>query len=289
MTLVSDSWTTRYAVSDTAGSRSGGVPLRAARPPGRLADVLDERLDIVEALRGRPGSVVGVLAEHPEHRPRLLQGLAARVGDDLEALLSGVRVGSDHVCTHPGLHSMSLIAVQAGVGAHVIRTDPDAAEQSLEVIADTSRKALEQTRSMLGMLRAGTLTTEPGRPRRASTMSSRSSRTSARPAWRSGCSAAVRRPTSTPAVSLTAYRVVQESLTSDQALLRRVRRGWRSPAAATCPSRSPTRTGAGRRWRLRPRAHRLPGAGPARRRTFDAGANGSGFRVHASLPTGGPR
>ena len=47
-------------------------------------------------------------------------------------------------------HSMSLIAVQAGVGAHVIRTDPDAAEQSLEVIADTSRKALEQTRSMLG-------------------------------------------------------------------------------------------------------------------------------------------
>ena len=50
-------------------------------------------------------------------------------------------------------HSMSLIAVQAGVGAHVIRTDPAAAEQSLGVIADTSRKALEQTRSMLGMLR----------------------------------------------------------------------------------------------------------------------------------------
>ncbi len=50
-------------------------------------------------------------------------------------------------------HSMSLIAVQAGVGAHVIRTDPRAAEQSLDVIADTSRKALEQTRSMLGMLR----------------------------------------------------------------------------------------------------------------------------------------
>ncbi len=50
-------------------------------------------------------------------------------------------------------HSMSLIAIQAGVGAHVIRTDVDAAEQSLEVIADTSRKALEQTRSMLGLLR----------------------------------------------------------------------------------------------------------------------------------------
>ena len=50
-------------------------------------------------------------------------------------------------------HSMSLIAVQAGVGAHVIRTDADAAEQTLEVIAETSRQALEQTRSMLGLLR----------------------------------------------------------------------------------------------------------------------------------------
>ena len=50
-------------------------------------------------------------------------------------------------------HSMSMIAVQAGVGAHVIKTDPDAAERALEVIAQTSREALVQTRSMLGMLR----------------------------------------------------------------------------------------------------------------------------------------
>lgn len=50
-------------------------------------------------------------------------------------------------------HSMSLIAVQAGVGGHVIRTDRDAAEHALGVIADTSRRALEQTRSMLGLLR----------------------------------------------------------------------------------------------------------------------------------------
>ena len=50
-------------------------------------------------------------------------------------------------------HSMSLIAVQAGVGAHVIRSDAAAAERALEVIADTSRKALTQTRSMLGLLR----------------------------------------------------------------------------------------------------------------------------------------
>ena len=51
-------------------------------------------------------------------------------------------------------HSMSLIAVQAGVGGHVIRTDVDAAEHALEIIAETSRKALTQTRWMLGLLRA---------------------------------------------------------------------------------------------------------------------------------------
>ena len=51
-------------------------------------------------------------------------------------------------------HSMSLIAVQAGVGGHVIRTDVAAAERALEIIAETSRKALTQTRSMLGLLRA---------------------------------------------------------------------------------------------------------------------------------------
>ena len=50
-------------------------------------------------------------------------------------------------------HSMALIAVQAGVGGHVIRSDVAAAEHALEVIAETSRSALTQTRSMLGLLR----------------------------------------------------------------------------------------------------------------------------------------
>jgi signal transduction histidine kinase len=52
-------------------------------------------------------------------------------------------------------HSMSLIAVQAGVGAHLIHDNPAAAEKALEVIADTSREALAQTRSVIGLLRSG--------------------------------------------------------------------------------------------------------------------------------------
>jgi signal transduction histidine kinase len=81
-------------------------------------------------------------------------------------------------------HSMSLIAVQAGVGGHVIRTDVTAAEHALEIIADTSRKALTQTRSMLGLLRRRTLTPQ-ALPCTPSTTSALSSRTSTTPASRS--------------------------------------------------------------------------------------------------------
>src|SRR3954468_10813524 len=73
--------------------------------------------------------------------------------DQLEAAVGEERLRIARELHDVVAHSMSLIAVQAGVGAHVIRTDPAAAEHSLGVIADTSRKALEQTRSMLGMLR----------------------------------------------------------------------------------------------------------------------------------------
>ena len=73
-------------------------------------------------------------------------------------------------------HSMSLIAVQAGVGAHVIRTDVAAAEHALDVIAETSRKALTQTRSMLGLLRDED---DPGTPTRRCRRS-----TTSTPWWR---------------------------------------------------------------------------------------------------------
>ena len=52
-------------------------------------------------------------------------------------------------------HSMSVVAVQAGVGRHVIDTDVAAASQALEVIETTSRDALVDLRRMLGVLRRG--------------------------------------------------------------------------------------------------------------------------------------
>ena len=110
-------------------------------------------------------------------------------------------------------HSMSLIAVQAGVGAHVIRTDPEAAEQALGIIADTSRQALTQTRSMLGILREdGETATRPPTqglddlgPLLAGVRAAGLDVTLAQ----DGATADI-----ADVVSLAAYRVVQESLTN---------------------------------------------------------------------------
>jgi len=51
-------------------------------------------------------------------------------------------------------HSMGVIAVQAGVGAHVIDQNPEEAKKSLEAIATTSRSTLTEIRRLLGVLRA---------------------------------------------------------------------------------------------------------------------------------------
>ncbi|WP_448640789.1 sensor histidine kinase [Geodermatophilus sp. URMC 63] len=50
-------------------------------------------------------------------------------------------------------HSMSVIAVQAGVGRHVMDRDPGTARRALTVVEDTSRRTLAEMRQLLGVLR----------------------------------------------------------------------------------------------------------------------------------------
>jgi signal transduction histidine kinase len=50
-------------------------------------------------------------------------------------------------------HSLSLIAVQSGVGAHVIDSRPEEAKRSLQVIEEASKSALSEIRRVLGVLR----------------------------------------------------------------------------------------------------------------------------------------
>ena len=58
-------------------------------------------------------------------------------------------------------HSMSVIAVQAGVANHVIDKRPELARDALGAIATTSRTALVELRRMLGVLRQSDQPEEP--------------------------------------------------------------------------------------------------------------------------------
>ena len=51
-------------------------------------------------------------------------------------------------------HSLGVIAVQAGVAAHVMRTEPDEAEATMRSIAGTSREALSEIRGLVSALRS---------------------------------------------------------------------------------------------------------------------------------------
>ena len=98
-------------------------------------------------------------------------------------------------------HSMSVIAVQAGVGAHVLDDQPEQARAALEAISATSRGTLTEMRRLLGVLRDsdGARSSRPGsRSRRpAAARRRRARRRRAGDAARRG-----RRPTaSTPASS----------------------------------------------------------------------------------------
>jgi signal transduction histidine kinase len=50
-------------------------------------------------------------------------------------------------------HSLSVIAIQSGVGRHVIDTQPDEARSALAAIEETSRSALHELRQVLVLLR----------------------------------------------------------------------------------------------------------------------------------------
>jgi signal transduction histidine kinase len=111
-------------------------------------------------------------------------------------------------------HGMSVVAVQSGVAAHVMDTRPEQAKAALEVIASTSRAALDELRRLLDVLRpddesAGSLAPAPGLDR---------VRELADQLTHAGMTVRLRvegEPADVPvAVDVTAYRIVQEALTN---------------------------------------------------------------------------
>jgi signal transduction histidine kinase len=106
-------------------------------------------------------------------------------------------------------HSMSVVAVQAGVGGYVIGSNPAEAAKALAAIETISRATLREMRQLLGILRDGTpgeMLSAPGLDRVADL----AERTGLR------VDVAVRgMPRQLPAgADLAAFRIVQEALTN---------------------------------------------------------------------------
>nr|WP_300146173.1 sensor histidine kinase [Propionicimonas sp.] len=108
-------------------------------------------------------------------------------------------------------HSLGVIALQAGVGARVALSDPEEARTSLAAIADRSRASLQEVRQILGALRNPSEDAEliPGMDALGHLVAQ---------AAEAGLPVHVEQegepwPVS-PALGLTVYRLVQESLTN---------------------------------------------------------------------------
>jgi signal transduction histidine kinase len=109
-------------------------------------------------------------------------------------------------------HSMGVIAVQAGVGAHVIDKDPAEAKKSLDAIGKTSRATLTEIRRLLGVLRAD----ENGAYQPAPGLDDLERLAADLDAAGVPVTLTIDGPRGDvpPGVDLTAYRIVQEALTN---------------------------------------------------------------------------
>ena len=184
-------------------------------------------------------------------------------------------------------HTVAAINVQAGVGADVIDDSPEKARESLRDIRRQSRDAMAELRAALGVLRDGAaevpLVPAPGLAELDGLIEL---------AGRAGVRVDVTvtgeaRPLP-GAVDLTAYRVVQESLTNvvrhAHTSAARVRVHFGPDALVVGVEDDGRGTGNGADgYGLTGMRERVAAVGG----TLHAGATpGAGFRVHATLPTG---
>jgi signal transduction histidine kinase len=105
-------------------------------------------------------SLVWIMGESLRHRRERLAGLVERAAQlerdrevDARQAISSERLRIAQELHDVVAHAMSVIAVQSGMGAHVIDTQPAEAKKALEAIETTSRGALDELRRMLGVLR----------------------------------------------------------------------------------------------------------------------------------------
>lgn len=193
-------------------------------------------------------------------------------------------------------HSMSIVAVKAGVANHVMTSRPEHAREALTAIEAASREALTELRRMLGMLRSAnrqeTAVLEPTPGIHQIPALIDHARLAGLPADLDISGA----PQLPEGVGLAVYRIVQESLTNvvkhaDSSQCQVVVRGDEREVTVEVSDRGPGDRGpdAGTNADGHPH-HGLIGMrerATAYGGTFQAGAAPSGgYRVHARIPFG---
>ena len=184
-------------------------------------------------------------------------------------------------------HSLGVIAVQAGVGMHVIDTDPAEARRSLEHISRTSRSSLAEIRRVLGLMRSGDATATyaptPGLADLPGLVEEMAG--AGLPVELDVADSTAELP---PGIQLAAYRIVQEALTNSLRHARAQRATVRLEVQAPNLRVVVSDDGAGQDGGRRSGGHGLVGM---RERvavyggSLDVGpAPGGGFRVDATIP-----
>jgi signal transduction histidine kinase len=110
--------------------------------PGRIAGVTLGILIVLgvgEATRSRRERYAEFSRRYAERKQSEVQAERVRIARELHDVLA---------------HSLSQINVQAGVGLHLMDSQPAKAKEALASIKETSKTALDEVRSVLGVLRA---------------------------------------------------------------------------------------------------------------------------------------
>jgi signal transduction histidine kinase len=176
-----------------------GIDLQPGRVAGITLGILI-LMGIGEAVRSRRESYAEFSRRYAERKQSEVQAERVRIARELHDVLA---------------HSLSQINVQAGVGLHLMDSQPDKARDALASIKDTSKTALDEVRSVLGILRAeggsdpsAPLVPEPDLSRLAGLAASIEAQ---------GIEVHVENSITSPppaATQLALYRIAQESLTN---------------------------------------------------------------------------
>ena len=182
---------------------AGAILLRLDVPPSSIAGTTLGILIVMgigEGIRNRRERILDYRSRAEQRKQSEVQAERMRIARELHDVLA---------------HSLSQINVQAGVGLHLMDKQPQQAAAALASIKEVSKTALDEVRSVLGILRSED-GADPSAPLVPEPDLSRLPELAANVTAQGVAVELQNSLTSTPpaAVQLAIYRIVQESLTN---------------------------------------------------------------------------